>query len=346
MTVRVFFRYLVAVIIFALGFWGVTYTSDWEGYEYYFNNDLTMKSDLASFLIFNYLRQHHILDYRVAFRVHILLMSLLYPLLFTKLKQNPIPYTVLFVFFFYVPVANQIRYYVAFPLAILSIVYMSKRKIVPSLITGFLAVSFQLTICVLLVVYLAYQAFVIRPRRFSRNLVFYLSGVVLAFLVLPIMSYMPQSFIEDYQAYSNEEALSSFVGGLFTMAPKLLSLAILFSTHIMILRKAPSIIAVNTRLYYTIWSLSVATSVLIPLGFTMQIFVNRFVAPMLVFQVLYLSYVNHLARKIGVSFYAPAKILLILGVTFLWQTVVPYWLHIISTPLDPELLMILNSYSL
>ena len=345
-TMRVFLRYIMAVIIFALAFWGITYTSDWKGYEYYFNNDLTMKSDLATFYIFNFLKQHGILDYRVAYRVHIALMSLLYPLIFVRFKKNPIPYTILLIVFTYVPLANQIRFYVALPMAILSIIAYTERHLFIAIVFCALSLSFHTTVIILFVSYLLYNQFVVKNKNRDSIVLYFLIGLILAFLVSPIISHLPSGFADSYSEYSEGESLSSLAGGLYTIIPMLVALTAVFYAHSRVNRYRPDIILKNKKHYYLLISLSVATAILIPIGFTMQIFVNRFVSSMLVFQVLFLSFIQSKSLLNGKKIVLSGWIVAVLVINLLWQTVVPYWLHISSFPISTELLLIIQSYSL
>lgn len=341
---KVFFQYIIAAFLFSLAFWGITYTSDWINYEYYFDKDMTMKSDVASFFIFNFLKEYDF-DYRVAFRVHIALMSLLYPLVFVRMRQNPILYTILFIIFVYVPVANQIRYYVAFPIAILAIISYSEHKFFQAIIWSIVGFAFHATIIVLFGVIGFYYFYVVRKRRFYRNKFYYFGGIVLAFLVLPLLSLLPKEFVDDYSKYSDTENISSFIGGLYTMMPKFIALFLIFLAHNKICRNNPDVIYQNERMYFLLWTFSVATAFLIPLGFSIQIFVHRFVTPMLVFQVMYFAYAgrNQLVRK---KIHTNISIIVILSITLLWQTYLSYWLHITNSPIDTELLLILSSYQL
>ena len=338
------FKYVLAVFLFAVSFWGITYTSDWINYEYYFNNYLTMKSDIASFLIFDYLKQHQY-DYRVAFRVHIAIMSFLYPLVFVKMRQNPIPYTLILIIFLYVPIANQIRYYVALPLVLLAFISFYERKFIWSAIWLLLGISFQFTTIVLLSILLVYYFVIVRKRRFQRHLYYFSGGIILVVILSPLLSFFPEDMINDYSKYTNTENISSFIGGLYTMIPKLLALCFLFTTHKKVKHYYTDVIRRNERMYYLLWTFSVATAVLIPLGFSIQILVHRFISPMLVFQVMYFAYIGK-NRTVRNNLHTNAMISVILLVTLLWQTLLPYSLHISRTPISTELLMILQSYQL
>ena len=339
-------KYICAVVLFCLAFWGITYTADWAGYEYAFNNDTSIKNDYALLLIINILKSHGIFEFRVAYRVHIALMSFLFPLVFIKLKKNPIPLTILFVVLTYVPLANQIRFYVAFPLAILSFLYFTNRKYVTSAVLCVLSVGFHSIILILLFLLIFYYCYIRKNDNSRRNYLYFSIGIVFILLVSPLLSYMPEDFYESYVAYSESGAISSFIGGLYTLIPILFILVIVFSVDRKARHIMPNFISKHNTMYYSLKTLSVATAILIPLGFKMQIFVNRFISPLLVFQIIFLLYIQKYSAKENKRINTSGWVVAIILVEILWQTLVPYLMHLSSSPINPELLLTLRSYQL
>ena len=343
---RELFKYICAVALFCLAFWGITYTADWAGYEYAFNNDTSVKNDYALLFIINILKSHGIFDFRVAYRVHIALMGLLFPLVFIKLKKNPIPLTILFVVLTYVPLANQIRFYVAFPLAILSFIYLTNKKYLTSALLCVLSVGFHSIILILLALLVFYYYYVRKKDNSRRNYLYFSIGIVFILLVSPLLSYMPDDFYESYVAYSESGAISSFIGGLYTLIPILFILFIVFNADRKARRIMPDFVSRHNTMYYSLKTLSVATAILIPLGFKMQIFVNRFISPLLVFQIIFLLYIQENSSKENSRINTSGWVVAIILVEILWQTVVPYLLHLSSTLFNPELLLTLRSIQL
>lgn len=337
---RRFLQYAFSVVIFVLAFWGITYTSDWGGYEHFFDNDLTIRGDIASTFIFSFLTQHNIYDFKVAYRVHVVLMALLYSAFFMSLKKNPIPFVAIIIVLYYVPVANQIRYYVAFPLALLSVnFFLHKRKLV-GILLGAAAISFHFTTSLFLLLCLFF--YYVISLRSQRIWLYILAGVIIYIFRDYLIRVLPPSFAEGYMDYFDNEWLSSFAGGVYNSIPGIISLCFIMYYHN---RIYPFIAIEELDDYRVLLTLSLSTCVLLPLGFQMQIFYNRMIITLLPIWIIYLSFVGGYSYVYGQRLHTSRSAMILILICILWQTAVPYFMGIRNTMIDPEFIRTISSYS-
>lgn len=319
--------YLLSVVIFIISFWFVTYTADWAGYEYYFNNEDTIKGDLAFSFLTKLLKGWGFSDYNSLFHLHIILMGFLFPLLFYKLRENPLPYTILYIFLFYVPLTNQIRYYVAFPLSLLALYFiLFQRKYVAGIGLGVLAFFFHRTTIFFIIIVLAFSFF----RKHIKVPLYVLAGNLVTLLLFPFIS--GSSEAEAYSTYGSN--VSSILGGIYNTIPSFLTIAAITFSYGRIKKT-------HDAKYVFLLTISLASSVLLVLSLRIQILCNRMVSPLAPLWVLYFHYCmqrGYITKNAGR--------MAIFGIVFIflsWNTYVPYLLGISSTIINEELLLIIGS---
>ncbi len=339
-------QYIISVLIFCAAFWGVTYTSDWAGYEVFFDKGMDIKEDVGSVFLFNYLKDKGYDDFRVAFRVHIVLMGLMFPFIFKKLGLNPVPYTILLIVLSYVPLANQIRYYVAFPAMLLSIIYYSEKKYIRSVLLLFFAVAFhRITIILgaILLFYYLYTGKTLNNKRHKRYVMF---GIAASLFFLLIMYTQLGAYIGDYAYYTSSSQTSSTIGGIFNLLPCVFGISVVLYYDQRIKKKYCEIIKYNFSRYRLFLLFSIATCILMPLCLRMQILNTRMIIRFFTIWVAFLVYMKSTGKKLGLRINTTPVVVALVAFNLFHQTLLAYWLGIIETPIPEELLMILASYQL
>ena len=343
---RSVFRYCIAVVLFCLAFWGVTYTADWAGYEFSFENGMNIKEDIGSTFLFNFLKDRGYNDFQLAFRVHIILMGLLFPFVFKKLGLNPIPYTILLILLSYVQLANQIRYYVAFPATLLFIIFYTEKHYIKSILFFIFAVLFHRTIIILGLVLLAYYLYAGKTLNNKRHKAYVTFGLVGSLLFLLIMYTHLGAYLGEYADYTSDSRTSSIIGGLFNLLPCLLGIPVVLYYDQRVKKTHSEIIEYSFNSYRLLLLFSIATCVLMPLSLRMQIFNTRMIVRFFTIWIAYLVYIRSTGKKLGVKMNTSLVIIVLIAFNIIHQTILPYLLGITETPIPEELLMILVSYRL
>lgn len=338
--------FFLSVLIFCVAFWGVTYTSDWAGYEIFFDKGMDIKEDVGSTFLFNFLKDNGYDDFRVAFRLHIVLMGLLFPFVYKKLGLNPIPYTILLIVLSYVPLANQIRYYVAFPAMLLSVIYYTEKQYIKCIALLVFAVAFHQTTIVLGLVLLFYYQYTGKTQNNTRHKRYVTCGLVGSLLFLIIMYTQLGAYLGDYAYYTSADQKSSTIGGVFNLLPCMLGVPVVLYYDQKVKKKHGEIIKYNYQRYRLFLLLSIATCILMPLCLRMQILNTRMIIRFFTIWVAYLVYIKSTGRKLGIRINTTPSVLALILFNLFHQTLLAYWLGIIETPIPEELLMILASYQL
>lgn len=341
---RSFIQYCIAVVIFCLAFWGITYTADWAGYEYFFDESMDIKEDIGSVFLFNFLKDHGYDDFRVAFRIHIILMGILFPFVFKKLGLNPIPYTILLIVFSYVPLANQIRYYVAFPAMMLSVIYYIDKQYIKSILLFIFAIAFHRTTVLLGLFPLLYYLYAGKTFNNTRHKRFITLGLFGSMLFLLIMYTRLGVYLGDYAYYTSSTQRSSTFGGIFNLLPCLLSIPAVLYYDQRVKTHHIEIIRYNFKRYRLLLLFSIATCILMPLCLRIQILNTRMIVRFFTIWVAFLVYIQRTGKKLGITINTSFVVIVLIAFSVLHQTLLPYWLGIVETPIPQELLMILVSY--
>lgn len=321
---------------FILAFWGVTYTADWAGYEQSFENDLERR-DLAFGFIGSIMANLGQFEYQSVYRAHVVLMGILFPFFISRWQKNPFFVSTIFVILTYVGLANQIRFYVAFPLVLIGFyALICKKNWFSFALFSVLAYVFHSSILFFIVVVLFFYFHILKRERLVTN-------IVLINIFLAIISFWGLKFINqligEFSVYLVSDKLSTLAGGIYSAFPSMLAIGlVLFSNH-KLKRTNPDLLSNNYYKYLLV--LSVATSVLLTLSFRTQIVRHRFIAPLLLIWIIYFLFVGKNSKHL--KQFSRLSIVVIVLITAAWQTIVPFYLGVSDTLIDPELILTLNS---
>lgn len=282
---------IIAFLLFVLAYWGVTYTNDWYTYEWVFNGDLESDFFITQMsLVFVSLG----LEYRDLFRLHILLIGFLFVVLSRKFKASSIGLVFLLLLTNYVAIGNQIRYYMAFPLALWSL-YEGCYKKRPVLYV-LLAVLSVLCHKGVILFHALFWAYMILKKWFRSSFLFIWICVNI-FGVFFIFS-LPSLGNEHFSVYAGEGMVSSFLGGVFSNLIAFFALWFVFITNKR-MEKSGSSDQLNSFLY----NISVASSLVLLSSCFIQIIGTRMIRSLLPVWIIYLYKSNSSDRRVNTAFY-------------------------------------------
>lgn len=324
----------LALFIFIFAYWKITYTVDWEGYEYLFAHPDESR-DYMQAVISQYMGDNGF-SYQDFFKLHILLISICYVKLFSDLKANPLFFVLLLLSCNYVAIGNQIRFFVSFPLAFIALhQYINKRYIL-FLLFGSLSIAFHYSIIILFITFLIFYHLFSKRSIFSQIL-YVIGGSLLISLLIRSGFYIQ----EQYLSYFSHSYISSILGGLLTMLPSLISFFLVWCMHYRVRQNVPQVLC--NQQYLFLFTSSVCTSVLVFLGFSMQIFVSRFMTPMLPLWIIYMLKSGQLSGSLSVKWQAVFSIVVIIAVFLASRYIIPFVLGIYPEYTN-EMMLMIKSY--
>lgn len=331
-------RVLIGIIIFSFAFWGITYTSDWEGYVYGFENQ-NFSRDVA-FEWMSEICQKKGWNFVILYRFHILLMAVLYSILYKILKLNPITFVLLTLLVGYVGLGNQIRYYVAFPITLIACFIIHKKQQTSSIISSVLlqggSMCFHSTTIILYVLFLFARFILI---RFSPQIM--LALTIVANLIIFYVIYKTNWLVdEQYDAYKSLELTSSLAGGIFNSTPALLALYYIW--RIKINNKEAFFQCQECSFIYT---LAISVLPLILISFYMQILGSRILVALLPLYIGMFDRVSKITKRLKYKRMCYHSVCFILIFFIIWKFILPIILNVNMQTLN-ELVLMLKSYTL
>lgn len=328
--------FIVSFLLYALVYYFVSDSSDWYEYEARFKYPF-IGTDLF-FIWMTDLLKLFSAEYRVLFRIHIILSALLYALFTSKISSKGYLITVFILLTNFVAMGNMIRYYVAFPAFLCSFLYLYEKKYLRHV----LLIAFALLnhVAILMVVLVAYLFFIFR-KIVTMYPVWALIGTnIVAFICLNVaMSYVGEHFI----LYFGEEYQSSLMGGIFAVASSLLVLFLIISVYRN--TRQFDIELSNHSLTSFLFIFSIASFSFVLISLSTQIFSNRFISPMLIVWVSFFCHIRNNTESEILQNYARLCLFLLLIIITIWTFFVPMFV-LDSTFYIDEALILLRSISL
>lgn len=223
-TIQFLWSFCVPLFLAFLCFKGITYTDDFEGYTITYNGERS--GDYAYAMLEN-LGKALKLDFERFYAIPIFIQLLLYAIVFRLYKVNIFVSMFFLILLNYVPMANQLRYFIAFPIFLISVYYWCvKEKKVLAISLAVLSFLFHSGIIALLIYFPLYE--IIKKKRLQKKniLVIY---TVLGVLILIIFSFLGQFMFnvdEKYSTYTEREG-ASLAGVLFIVLYAVVCLVLL-----------------------------------------------------------------------------------------------------------------------
>ncbi len=206
---------IISFIILWFVFGTIKYNDDWIAYETLFTEGTSYREGfdfLFMYLVskFNQLN----LEYEVLYQLHIVLISIFYISFFGKFVGKKLLYVIFpLILIYFVPLSCQIRYYLAFSIAINSFYYLYKGRLVKAgvfFLFAFLSHSgiLFLGVCFAFFVYLK------KYIKINTSLIVTMSLLVYIFYALIASILIAQS--ARFSDYSDQQ--SSLLGGVYVVS--------------------------------------------------------------------------------------------------------------------------------
>jgi len=324
---------LFGIGLFYLFFFNVTYNNDWEGYENMFHGNVDSRDFLFGFL--SNVFQKYGFEYLELYQFHIILILLFFIYFISRFSYSYI-FTVISIYTLiqFLPVTNQIRYYLAFSVFLVSLytyIFLNKKgRFLFLFLFSFLAHKAVLFLFLFLFFY-----YRVKDKRYEKTILF------LSFIVffIPFILNIIIGYFSDFESYLEADYTSSFIGGLFSNFIWLIWFLYIYFQNLKLKE-----IEVDEK-YKFLYKLSIFPFLFFPLSFSYQILTHRFVIAMLFVWIIYflysLNYIDLVMKKI-VSI---TSFLLLVTFTFFYVFVLPKYL-IGSSPIDDVLLVFFSNKSL
>ncbi|TRX40134.1 EpsG family protein [Flavobacterium restrictum] len=262
--------FFLSLFAFYILFIGITDTADWRMYDDLFNID-----DIETDILFRYFSLVvFALGYSFTdlFQVHILLYGFLLVQFISRFTQNILLVLGFYVFIAYVPLANQIRYYLALSLFLNGLYFFyfdQKRKSYYYLALSFLSHSSMIVL---------FGFFVLEKQVAMANFVktCLLLSVVIFFGFNFVVTFGLLDFLGKFKEYIiNDDLVSSFIGGVFNELPFILTLIVIYFWIQNVLVQLPQLL--DNKVFVFLYKLTFFSIIFIPISFNIQVLGHRYV---------------------------------------------------------------------
>lgn len=281
--VGLFWQSFFAFIVFVLAYWGVTYTSDWDGYIFFFNHSEMSRDPMFAFLSeFFKNRGYTFID---LYKFHIILISFFFIYIFKSTRVNPLLLIFISIVFNYVAIGNQIRFYLAFPLVLLAFFELVTKRYVLTVLLFIIAILEHKSVIILFAVLVVFKFLVYRLSLKKQMLLILLANIIIFFLLN-----FSDSFDEKYDDYQSAGNISSLAGGIFNVVPYLLPIYSCVRISKILGKKAPEL--KDKPIYEFLYTCSIAPMVFLMSGLYVQVLANRFVITFLPIWFAFFIYVH------------------------------------------------------
>jgi hypothetical protein len=306
--------FIFSLLAFYVFFYGITDTADWGMYASLFNYE-----EIETDFLFRYLS---LLTFALGysfedlFKLHILIYGYFFVKFISRFTQNILLVLGFYVFIAYVPLANQIRYYLALSLFLngLYLFYFGARK--KSYLYFIFSVLSHSSMVVLF-------AFLLIEKKIA------FADYVKKCIILSLIIFFGFKFITTiglfeilgkFKTYAvADELVSSFMGGVFNELPFIIILASLYFWIQNIIIKTPHIL--EDKVFVFLYKLTFFSIIFIPISFTIQVLGHRYVqAFFIVWLCLFVYVLNYIKSK-----ETNIKYFVILSVYMIWLVYYSYF---------------------
>ncbi|MBP1676324.1 MAG: hypothetical protein H6Q20_883 [Bacteroidetes bacterium] len=277
----------LAVILFLVLFLEVTKNNDWINYTSVFNQKIESSDYLFGIL------SHFLRDYGYSFsflyKIHIIIMAVLFVYFASRFRKSDTFIIIcIYAILQFVPLSNQIRFYVAFALFLTASyeLIVAKNKIIFGIFTCFSVMS-HLTIILMF-------PFIFMFYRYNTEV--YLKRILLwcvGFSVVFWASYkILIALVPQYTSYFDPKMISSFGGGLFNNFIWIFWFLFVIRTHLDLKKENSEKLDADLK-YNFLYKLSLYSIIVLPVSTFIQIFCHRYIISSIIVWVAYLTYANN-----------------------------------------------------
>ena len=283
------FKGLIALTGFCIFLFGIRYTDDWYGYLYFFNNP-----EASPDLLFKYLSiyfDNNGFSYVDLFQFHVLAIGFCLSYFITRFSSYPILILFCFLLIKFIPITNQIRYYLAFGFFLMSVYFfLISNNRIKAIFLFILAGLSHIIIIPLFIITLIFP----RIKKYTLKKLSY------TFIISSIISFIMYELIillltGHFNTYTQDRFTTSIIGGFYLILPIIMVHIYIFYYYNNITKKIP--VLKNDIKFKFLFILSVYTAPLLLLGFVNQIIVHRYVSIFSIVWFIYFIYPLSINQK-------------------------------------------------
>lgn len=267
-----FLQIIVILFVFFLFAIEIKTTADWNGYILYFEDE-NIKTDYI-FRLFSRIFKIFNLEFEQLYQLHIILIGLILINFIRKTNNSIFLVFGVYSIIYFVPIINQIRYYLAFALFLNTCYYLYvDKKTKLSIILFILSILSHSAISLLFLFPIL--------NKVSKK-IGYVKLLMISSISLFVFSFFLQTIgivdmLNKYGTYFSSEGTGSLLGGLLNIFPYITLLIVLYNNNKSIIKKKPYLI--KDSIYILLYRLSMYTIVFIPISLYFQILSHRYVLP-------------------------------------------------------------------
>lgn len=278
-----FLNIVFTTAIYFFSFYGVTETADSSAYEFVFKHP-EIKVEFLFRELSDYLSEKGY-SYIILYKIHIIVIGVLFIKFISRFTTNIFLIFGYFILLNYVPLANQIRYFLSlsFFLNGLYSFYISKNKIKFGLYSLFAVLSHYYVPVLFLFLFFNRTK---NDHQYIKKLTKY--GFIGFFLVLMFIVIGFLSSLFSLTLYFNAQKTSSILGGLYNLLPYLIILFFMVKRHKGVLDKYP-ILQQDIKFHF-LYRLSLFPILFLPASLFAQILAHRYCFPFLLIWLIYFIY--------------------------------------------------------
>jgi len=331
-TTKIISTFIGVLIFYGLLF-NITDNSDWENYEVYFNGYNETTDFLFSYISDVFSNNGY--DYIAVYKFHILIMGIGFIYFASRFSfSNVFAVISCYLLFQFVPLSNQIRYYVAFTFFLISIysLIVTKNKISFAIFAILSVLSHSAILLMYPFLYFYYKK---NQKNYILN--FFIFSFVFAGFFFAIYSYFLDS-LSHFETYFEKESLSSLAGGVFSSF-----IWALWSIYLIYKNKRIELNFLDTVKkdvkYQFLYKLSLYSIIFYPMSLFLQIFRERYIMALFIVWVSFIFYSLNYEDSSHKRFSAISQFLVLIVITFLYVYFLPtYLIGISGTELTEQLI--------
>ncbi len=273
-------QYIFAYFIFVFLFVGLNYTADWGWYVSFLDSPY-----LCPDILFRFIAEclQGSVSFTWVYKTHILLMGMLYLILIRRTVDFPF-IAVLYAIDIYLYMANQIRFYFAWPIILLSIYSFYKKEYVLFVVLAVIAVfSHKSVILLLPAVFLC--DFILCHVRFEKAL-FLLTSMSILIGSFTWFDFGSGFGFNQIYAYQRIAENITFIGAIYNQIPYFVCLTVIICVHQFILKVKQNVL--EDRIYRYLLILSLTPVIFVGISFYLIVFSQRFSQSMTLVWFMYL----------------------------------------------------------
>jgi hypothetical protein len=262
--------FIFSLLAFYVFFYGITDTADWGMYDNFFKYE-----EIEIDFLFRYLSLLTIAlgyTFEDLYKLHIIIFGYFFVKFISRFTQNILLVIGFYVLIAYVPLANQIRYYLALSLFLngLYLFYFNEKK------KSYLFFIFSLLSHSSMVVLFSFLI-VEKKIEFSEYVKkCLLLSMIIFFGYNFIVSFGLLDFLGKFKIYIvSDELVSSFAGGVFNELPFIITLTTLYFWLQNVIKNLPQI--AEDKVFVFLYKLTFFSIIFIPISFNLQVLGHRYV---------------------------------------------------------------------